>query len=55
MRFIYTSDPAAKDALTELGYTLLCSARSMWVFDNPSGADPDLTDPSYALSDTITF
>jgi len=55
MRFIYTSDPAAKDVLLALGYTLLHSAGSMWVFDNPSGSDPELGELAYALSDKITF
>jgi len=59
LRFIYTFDAAAKDALTELGYTLLYSddseSRPKWVFDNPSGADPELADHVYALSYTITF
>jgi len=55
MRFIYTFDVATKDALIELGYELLYSNESKWVFDNPSGVDPELADCLYALSYTITF
>jgi len=58
MRFIYTFDAEAKDALLALGYVLLYSSDTgppKWVFDNPSGADPGLEDHIYALSYTITF
>jgi len=59
MRFIYTFDAATKDTLLEQGYVLLYSneeeSRPKWVFDNPSGADPELEDHEYALSYTITF
>jgi hypothetical protein len=55
MRFIYTSDAAAKDALAVQGYTLLYSVGPMWVFDNPSGVAPDIGGLPCALSDTMTF
>ena len=55
MRFIYTFDTATKDALADLGYTLLYSNDAKWVFDNPSGTDPELEDFLYTLSYTITF
>ena len=55
MRFIYTFDVATKDTLTELGYVLLYNSDAKWVFDNPSGVDPELADCVYALSYTITF
>ena len=59
MRFIYTFDAKTKDALLALGYVLLYSnkeeSRPKWVFDNPSGADPELEGHVYALSYTITF
>ena len=58
MRFIYTFDEKTKDALLALGYVLLYSNETdcpKWVFDNPSGADPELEDHAYALSYTITF
>jgi len=59
MRFIYTFDAKTKDVLLALGYVLLYSneadSRPKWVFDNPSGADPELKGHVYALSYTITF
>ena len=59
LRFIYTFDAATKDAFLELGYVLLYSngpeQHPMWVFDNPSGIDPEIEGLSYALSSTITF
>ena len=55
MRFIYTFDAATKDILMERGYVLLYSSDSKWVFDNPSGDDPEIEGCSYALSYTITF
>ena len=55
MRFIYTFDAATKDILMERGYVLLYSSDSKWVFDNPTGDDPEIEGCSYALSYTITF
>jgi len=59
MRFIYTFDEATKDTLLEQGYALLYSngleQHPVWVFDNPSGDNPEIEGLSYALSSTITF
>ena len=56
MRFIYTFDEKTKDALLALGYVLLYTdSHPKWVFDNPTGDDPELEDHAYALSYTITF
>jgi len=58
MRFIYTFDAKTKDALLGLGYVLLYSSDTeppKWVFDNPSGIDPEIEGCLYALSDKITF
>jgi len=55
MRFIYTFDEKTKDALLALGYVLLYSSDSKWVFDNPSGDDPEIEGHLYAQSYTITF
>jgi hypothetical protein len=55
MRFIYTFDAATKEILTERGYVLLYGSDTKWVFDNLSGAEPQLEDHVYALSNTMTF
>ena len=59
MRFIYTFDAAIVVTLLDNGYTLIYSNESrdhpMWVFDNPSGTDPEIESHMYALSDTINF
>jgi len=55
MRFIYTIDAATREILLERGYTQLCSNGSIWVFDNPSGVDPEIEGHLYALYNTITF
>jgi hypothetical protein len=55
VRFIYTSDARTKDVLLEQGYALLHSNDLLWVFDNPTGADPAIAGHLYALSDTLIF
>ena len=55
IRFIYAIDVATRDVLLERGYTQLCSNGAIWVFDNPSGVDPEIEGHQYALYNTITF
>ncbi|MCL2299134.1 MAG: hypothetical protein FWC27_03180 [Firmicutes bacterium] len=59
MRFIYTFDPEIVASLFSMGYELIyfneSEERPMWVFDNPSGTDPEIEGHLYVPSDTITF
>jgi len=59
MRFIYTFDAVIVAMLLEKAYTMIYSNGSqqhpMWVFDNPSGTDPEIEGGLYALSDTINI